>query len=83
MTAFLTAILGPTWAARLAAWGAALLAVLGAVGMIYRAGRKGAEADEMKRTLDHAQDAADARRSVDALPDGGAVDQLQQRWSRD
>jgi hypothetical protein len=67
--------------ARLIAIGAAVLAVLGVVAAVFRAGRKSAEADNLQSTLDAMRKANEARRDVDSLSDA-AVDDRMQRWTR-
>lgn len=68
--------------AYLAGLGALLLSILGALGMAKRAGKKEAEADQVKANLQEAKKASDIDSKVNQSSDTAVSDELR-KYTRD
>jgi hypothetical protein len=80
------AFLSSAWSVisgRALAIGAAVLAALAAVGLVFRAGKRSAQVDGLERQLDNARIRDDVENEVRRAGPDAVHDELMRDWTRD
>lgn len=54
----------------------------GYTGAVYIAGKNSVKVAQLEATLDKVEDVNEIRNNIDRMPDGAAVIELRQNWSR-